>query len=47
MTASAPSRARFYAVATTRLIGALALLATGGIHLEQYIVAGYRGRVAD
>jgi hypothetical protein len=36
------SRARFYALATSRLIGALALLATGGIHLEQYIVADYR-----
>jgi hypothetical protein len=31
MTAPTPSRARFYAVATTRVIGALALLATGGI----------------
>jgi hypothetical protein len=36
------SRARFYALATSRLIGALALLATGAIHLEQYIVADYR-----
>ncbi len=36
------SRARFYALAISRLIGALALLATGGIHLEQYIVDDYR-----
>jgi hypothetical protein len=38
----ATSHARRYALATTRLIGAIALLATGGIHLEQYIVAEYR-----
>jgi hypothetical protein len=36
------ARPRFYAVAASRFIGALALLATGGIHLEQYIVADYR-----
>ena len=34
--------ARFYALAISRLVGALALLATGGIHLEQYIVDDYR-----
>jgi hypothetical protein len=37
-----PPPARFYALAILRLIGALALLATGAIHLEQYIVADYR-----
>jgi hypothetical protein len=37
-----PSRARVYTLAATRLVGGLALLATGGIHLEQYIVADYR-----
>ncbi|HUE28422.1 MAG TPA: hypothetical protein VMP89_16725 [Solirubrobacteraceae bacterium] len=36
------ARGRFYAVAASRFVGALALLATGGIHLEQYIVADYR-----
>ena len=42
MSEHARSHARFYALAISRLIGALALLATGGIHLEQYIVADYR-----
>jgi hypothetical protein len=42
MSERSSSRARFYALATSRLIGALALLATGGIHLEQYVVADYR-----
>jgi hypothetical protein len=37
-----PSRARVYMLAAVRLLGGLGLLATGGIHLEQYIVAGYR-----
>jgi hypothetical protein len=42
VTTRAPTRLRVYARAMARLIGALALLATGGIHLEQYIVANYR-----
>jgi hypothetical protein len=42
MSKGQPSRARAYTLAGVRLLGALALLATGGIHLEQYIVAGYR-----
>jgi hypothetical protein len=42
MTIPSRSRARYSARAITRLIGALALLATGAIHLEQYIVADYR-----
>jgi hypothetical protein len=37
-----PSRTRVYSLAALRLIAAIALLATGAIHLEQYIVAGYR-----
>jgi hypothetical protein len=37
-----PSPARGYVLATSRLLGAFGLLATGGIHLEQYIVADYR-----
>lgn len=35
-------RTRVYAVTIIRLIGALALLATGYIHIEQYYVADYR-----
>jgi hypothetical protein len=35
-------RARVWALTTSRLIAAIALLATGTIHLEQYIVADYR-----
>ena len=42
MSEAARSRARSTALASTRLIGALALLATGGIHLEQYLVADFR-----
>jgi len=42
VTSRPPSRAHVYALAISRLIAALALLATGGIHLEQYIVADYR-----
>lgn len=34
--------ARVWALTTSRLIAAIALLATGTIHLEQYIVADYR-----
>jgi hypothetical protein len=36
------SRARLRALATLRLTGAIALLATGGIHLEQYLFDDYR-----
>ena len=32
------SRARLRALAALRVIAAIALLATGGIHLEQYLV---------
>jgi hypothetical protein len=39
---SPPSRARRYAVALARLVSALALLATGAIHIQQYAVADYR-----
>lgn len=42
MTLQSPSRLRFWGLAGARLLGALALLTTGGIHLEQYIVANYR-----
>lgn len=38
----APSRARRYTVASARLVGAVSLLAIGGIHIEQYAVADYR-----
>ena len=36
------SQARARALVSSRLIGAVALLAIGGIHLEQYTVADYR-----
>ncbi len=36
------SRARRYAVVITRFVSALALLAVGAIHIEQYTVADYR-----
>ena len=41
-TALAPSRARRYSVVIARLVSALALLAVGAIHIEQYTVADYR-----
>jgi hypothetical protein len=41
-TTSAKSRARRYAVVITRLVSALALLATGALHIQQYYVADYR-----
>ena len=41
-TGPAPSRGRRYAIAGTRLLSALALLALGAIHIEQYTVADYR-----
>jgi hypothetical protein len=40
--ASRPSRAHRYALVTARLVSALALLATGAIHIQQYYVADYR-----
>lgn len=40
--ASGPSRPRRYALVTARLVSALALLATGAIHIQQYYVADYR-----
>ena len=39
---SPPSRPRRYALVTARLVSALALLATGAIHIQQYYVADYR-----
>jgi hypothetical protein len=39
---AARSRSRRYAVVTARLVSALALLATGAIHIQQYYVADYR-----
>jgi len=38
----ARSRARRWATALARLVSALALLATGAIHIQQYAVADYR-----
>ena len=40
------TRARTRALVTSRLIGTIALLAIGGIHLEQYTVADYRCHAA-
>jgi hypothetical protein len=41
-TAASPTRVRRYAIATTRLLSALALLATGAVHIQQYYVNDYR-----
>lgn len=41
MSDGVPSRARLTALVSARLIGALALLTTAGIHLEQYVVADF------
>jgi hypothetical protein len=41
-TRSARPRPRRYAVVVARLVSALALLATGALHIQQYAVAGYR-----